>query len=251
MNDFLFSDLPGAKEDFIVTRNQMGFMTTVPDPFSQALIDFAPDAPGPMLEIGAAYGVATIRALEKGAKVIANDLSAEHLEILQQKAPGKLRQNLTLKPGKFPNELELADETIGCALACRIIHFLDGPTIRVALDKIYRWMMPGGKVGIVVETPYVRPFLPTIPEYEARVARGDEWPGCFDNIHEIYAQHSPELISQLPPLLHYMDIDVLEREVSRAGFKVEKCHTLDRTDFPNWLRLDGRESVGILAVKKS
>lgn len=246
----LFADLAGAEEDFIVTRNQMGFMTVAPDPFSQALIDFAPYAPGPMLEIGAAYGVAAIRALEKGVQVIANDLAPEHLEILRQKTPEHLRSNLTLKPGRFPTEIDFPDASLGCVLSCRVIHFLDGDEIRAALSMLYRWLKPGGKICIVVETPYVKPFQPIIPQYEARVRNNEEWPGCFDNIHEIYAVHAPELVNRVPNLLHYLNETVLSRELSRAGFVVERCHTLNRIDFPVWLRLDGRESVGIIGRKE-
>ncbi len=245
----LFADLNGAQEEFIVTQNQMGFMTTKPDEFSQQLIDYAAQASEPMLEIGAAYGVATIRAIEQGAVVIANDLEPKHLEILQQKLPENMRNQLILKPGRFPDELNLPTSTVSCALACRVIHFFDGDTIRHALAKLYDWIKPGGKLAVVVETPYVKPFIPILNEYERRVKSGMEWPGCFDNIHEIYAKYAPELVSKVPPLLHYLDENILRREIEKAGFIIEKCHTINRTDFPEWLRLDGRESCGVIAYK--
>ena len=41
----------------------------------------------------------------------------------------------------------------------------------------------------------------------------------------------------------------LQKE-SDKSFLVKKCDFIDRKDFPDWLRLDGRESVGIVGVKK-
>jgi len=44
--------------------------------------------------------------------------------------------------------------------------------------------------------------------------------------------------------------NVLTRELKRARFEVEECRFIDRKeDFPEELLLDGRESVGAVAVK--
>ena len=39
---------------FVRTLNNMGYMTSGLDPYSQAFVDFAPGAPGPCLDVGAA-----------------------------------------------------------------------------------------------------------------------------------------------------------------------------------------------------
>jgi hypothetical protein len=62
--------MPLAQDGFVQTLNQMGFMTTSLDPISQRFVDFAPHAPGPALDIGAAYGVASIRLTGAGASKI-------------------------------------------------------------------------------------------------------------------------------------------------------------------------------------
>lgn len=67
---------------FINTLNGMGAMTTNLDPFSEAFVEFSGSCDFPVLEIGAAYGIATTAALSKGASVIANDLDQQHLEYL-------------------------------------------------------------------------------------------------------------------------------------------------------------------------
>lgn len=241
-----FADMEGAEERFILTRNQMGFMTTGLDEFSEEIIRFAAAQPKPMLEVGAAYGVATLAALQASAKVIANDASAEHLEVLWNKTPEHYRGNLQLRPGYFPQELSFEPESVSAVLACRVIHFFDGKTIEESLEKIWRWLVPGGKVCIVAETVYIRTMQPLIEAYEVRKKNGEIWPGYFDNLAEFLPE---ELAKKIPAAMHLMDEEVLQRSVLQRGFKVEKCHTLNRIDFPDWLRLDGRESVGIIARK--
>ena len=48
-----------------------------------------------------------------------------------------------------------------------------------------------------------------------------------------------------------MDVPVLTRELSWVGFEIERAEYLNRTDFPQDLRLDGRESVGIVGRKSN
>jgi 2-polyprenyl-3-methyl-5-hydroxy-6-metoxy-1,4-benzoquinol methylase len=100
---------------FVKTLNGMGFMTSTLDEYSQDFARFAPSAPGPALDVGAAYGVATLEALKNGAHVIANDLDVRHLEILRDQTPSDQVSRLTLMPGRFPEELKI-DE--GCWAQC-------------------------------------------------------------------------------------------------------------------------------------
>ncbi|MDO8461409.1 MAG: class I SAM-dependent methyltransferase, partial [Deltaproteobacteria bacterium] len=134
---------------FVKTLNNMGFMTSVLDPYSQALVDFAPQAPGPFLEIGAAYGVASLAALEKGCEVIANDMDERHLEILWDRAPKEDQKRLTLKAGAFPDAIDLKPGSVGTILVCRVLHFFTGPMIEKSLDRMFDWLAPGGKVAII------------------------------------------------------------------------------------------------------
>src|SRR5215831_20947314 len=94
---------PKAVDDgFIPTDNAMGIMTEEPSPAAEALIELAGGAGGPLLEIGAAYGNATLPALRAGGTVIANDLSASQLGVLASAASGDDRKRLVLMPARFP-----------------------------------------------------------------------------------------------------------------------------------------------------
>src|SRR5271156_2736729 len=136
---------------FVKTLNSMGYMTSKLDWCSQQFVSFSPTVPGPALDVGAAYGVATIAALEAGAKVIANDIDARHLQILMERAPANLRQNLLLKPGDFPN-VDIQPSSLGAALVARVFHFFPGEMIELSAHRLFNWLMRSGKVFVVAET---------------------------------------------------------------------------------------------------
>src|SRR5262245_30795394 len=174
--------------------------------YSLAFIDFAPRAPGPVLDIGAAYGVCTLPALAAGAEVIANDISAGELAALEAKAPEAERRRLTLVPGRFPEDLDFPAGSLGAVHAAHVLHFLDGPTLQMGCRKMFGWLLPGGKVFVVCFTPYHRFVQAFIPTYEDRVRRGDPWPGYIeDSAAFVLEQH------RIPKQVHLMDDRVLSR----------------------------------------
>ncbi len=230
---------------FVKTLNNMGFMTSQLDRFSQEFADFAPQAPGPVLDVGAAYGVATLEALNKGARVIANDIDSRHLEILRDRVPEPNKTRLELLAGAFPEELTVKPGSLGAVLVCRVLHFFDGPKLDQSARILFDWLASGGRVFIVAETPYLKNFQSFIPTYEARRAAGDPWPGFIDDVMAI----APERGASLPPKMHFLDPEVLTRVFRAAGFIVEKAETFARPEFPEDIQLDGRESVGLVARK--
>lgn len=231
---------------FVKTLNNMGYMTSGLDIYSQAFVDFAPAAPGPVLDVGAAYGVASVAALSNGAHVIANDIEARHLAILRERAPAGLRTRLTLMPGSFPDGVEFQPGILGAVLICRVMHFFDGPAIERAAANVMRWLAPGGKVFVVGETPFIGTAKGFFPTYEARVKAGDPWPGIVENV----GAHDPKRAGNLPSRMHLLDEETLRRVFTQAGFVIEKLGTFARPEFPPDIQLDGRESVGLIARKK-
>ena len=235
---------------FVKTLNNQGFMTEYLDDYSKAFTEFAVHAPGPSLDIGAAYGVATIAALKSGATVIANDSDVRHLDILKDLALSTIgdivEQKLVLKPGLFPDELEFEPGELGAILACRVFHFFDGPTIEAGLNKIYGWLAQGGRLYLVGETPYVGGVQKFVPRYEERTRSGDLWPGFIEDFQTL----DPIRGKDLPKQMHLLDENVLRRAFETAGFKVLEATKFSRPHFPPNLRLDGRESVGIIGVKR-
>ncbi len=239
--------MPEAEESGLInTLNSMGTMTPDPDIFSRAFIQFAPRAPGRSLDIGAAYGVATLPALRSGASVIANDIDERHLKILFNRVPQEHRARLELVTGEFPDKLDFPAGSLGAVLICRVMHFFDGPRIERAAAKVMNWLAPGGKVFVVGETPFIGTAKAFFPTYEARLKAGHPWPGVVENA----AAHDPKRAGSLPSLFHLLDERILERVFTAAGFEIERLELFARPDYPADIRLDGRESVGLIAVKK-
>ena len=115
-------------------------MLAKPDTFNQAFIDFATIVEAPVLEIGCAYGVATIPALEKGASVIANDLDERHLTLLKSYAPPSSLERLQLKPGRMPEDLDFPQESLGAVLASRVLNFVHPTKLEQSFHLIFKWL---------------------------------------------------------------------------------------------------------------
>ena len=237
------SDMPDAESVRVPTLNKQGWMLTILDSYTQAFVDFSAGCSLPVIDIGAAYGVASIPALEKGAQVIAIDIDERHLEILRGNAPKNA--NLITKCAEVPEGLDFEDGSIGAVLAARVLHFLEPPRFQEALAKIHRWLAPGGKLFLTAESPYLGIFSAFTPIYEERRAAGDLWAGLMTEPERYAPLRSP----QLPSFVLLLDPDVLRREAVRASFKVERCDFIPRPDYLPESRRDGRESVGLIAVK--
>ncbi len=237
---------PETKDALIVTLNSMGYMLSQLEKYNQAFVDFAPLAPGPVLDIGAAYGLATIPALERGAFVIANDLDERHLNILKNKVPPSLLDRLELKPGRMPTEVDFEENSLGAVLASRVLHFLVPEELDLCLEKIFKWLKPGGKFFFLSSSPYIGGFRKFLPTYEKRKAEGQKWPGVLDDIPSC----TPERAHELPRYMHLLDEDVITESFSKVGFVIEDIgYSPAIEDHPEDMKSDGREQIGAIAVK--
>ncbi len=207
------SPIPGL----IPTMNNTGWMTETLDPCSQAFVDHAASIDGESLDIGCAYGVATLPALAAGARVLACDIDPRHLEVLARRVPEADRPRFRSHPGAMP-DVDFPDSAFGAILCARALHFLEGPDIEHTVRKMYDWCVPGGRIFLVADTPYVGPWWKLAPEYERRKREGDPWPGFVAN----YPALLPEGVVRAgqPAFIHPLDPDILHRVVSQAGFEV-------------------------------
>ncbi|WP_028373631.1 class I SAM-dependent methyltransferase [Legionella lansingensis] len=257
--------LPTQKEEtgqFLKTYNPFGGFTTAPcDPYSQKFIEYAETVAksgGKVLEIGAAFGAASLRALAQGVDVFCNDIEPQNLAVVHQRfakenpdteefASGDYKK-LVFIPGSFPHELQgLPKEHFDAILLCRVLHFSSGDTIESSLKLLRTLLKPNGKLFIVCETPYLKNWKNFIPEYEKKVAEGIEWPGEIQNPSQY---ESSGRATSLPKFVHWITKEVLDRSLQRTNFFIERSSYIDRKDqFPDDLLLDARESVGAVAIK--
>ncbi len=237
---------PKAVEDGLIpTDNAMGIMTEEPSPAAEAFIELATSAARPLLEIGAAYGNATLPALRAGGTVIANDLSASQLGALAAAASAADRKRLVLMPARFPEEIRLGDGSLSGVLAAQVLHFFDGSTVEVAFQSVLRWLEPGGALYVVVMTPSLSFYSKLRPEYEKRARGSERWPGICDP----RTVATPDWKERLPPMVHLFEKDVLRRCAEEAGFTVETLEYFCYRNFPEKHRTDGHEFLTLTARK--
>lgn len=230
----------------VPTLNHTGFMFEVLDEYADDFILFSSSCPDEVLEMGCAYGVATIKALEAGAKVRACDIDQRHLDILRQRVPDELQPNLTTELKGLP-DADLPKNEFAAILCSRVLHFLNGDDIDASVKAMYRWLQPGGSLYIVADSTYGvwRKFIPV---WEANQKAGKRWPGYMESALDYlpYAvkgdQIGPQFINLLSP-------DLLVRTCEEAGFEVRRSGWISRDDFQDQGSMDGRENCGILAVK--
>jgi|GEM_PF-1569593 len=261
--------LPNSKEVmgiFYKTHNPHGGFTTAPcDPISQEFIKHAALSAkrgGRVLEIGAAFGAATLEAIAKGATVFCNDIEPENLAVVRQRFIETSRDEiesvtgdsnkLVLIPGELPNELNAMPENFFDAiLICRVMHFFTGKKIEESLDLLSKLLAPEGKIYIVCETPFLKNWQSFIPEFNRRIAENIEWPGEITNPADY---ESSGRAASLPKFVHWITKEVLERCLVRSKLAIEKSTYINRLgQFPDDLLLPehGKESVGAIGVKRS
>ncbi|HEY9793074.1 MAG TPA: class I SAM-dependent methyltransferase, partial [Candidatus Obscuribacterales bacterium] len=166
-------EMPLTDKNLLVpTLNKYGRMLTKIIEPVPSFLEVAKRSNDWVLDIGAAYGVNTLAALEAGAKVVANDLDSRHLEILSSKVSPEHRDNLRTVCGAFP-DVDFNGQKFSAILACRVLHFFDGPTLERAAKTIFDLLLPGGTVYVRTITPFLGVSTRMREEYEQRKATGE------------------------------------------------------------------------------
>jgi SAM-dependent methyltransferase len=237
--------IPRSEGGLIPTLNRYGYMLENPDVISHAFVQYAAKTKGLVLDIGSAYGVSVISALQNGATVIANDLDERHLQILVKNTPYHLRKNLSIIKGKFPNQVDLQVNSVDAVLASGVLHYLTGEELVLAIQKIFSILKTGGKFFFFTSTPYIGIFQKYLETYLSRKARGDLWPGLIRNSW-VYAPHRKE---QLPKEINLLDKDIIFRLLTKCGFEMEQIEYVNMEGYPMDFQSDGKEYIGVIAQK--
>jgi SAM-dependent methyltransferase len=235
--------IPGMR----ATLNGTGFMFEVRDRYADEFIAYAGQIDEPVLDIGCAFGVATIPALEAGATVTACDMEPRHLDELRKVTPAACLTRLECVVGQLP-AIDLPQEKFGAILCSRVLHFLDGSAIDASVRAMHRWLKPGGRLYLVADTPYGI-WRNYIPIFEAKRERGDRWPGLMIGLENYLPTPPRDRAPDGPPFMNLLDPALLARTCAEAGFHVERASFIDRSDFAGLGSMDGRENAGILATK--
>ncbi len=203
------------------TLNQRGFMSARLDPVSSAFAEAAGLARVEVVDLGCAYGIATLAALNAGGRVLAVDMEPAHLELLAESVPAEQRARLRTLVGVMPG-IELPEGSFAHVHTARMLHFLSGADVMRALAEIRDWLVPGGCLFATVDTPYTGFWASQAPEYERRKATGDPWPGYIEDVGALLPNGKPE---GFVDFLNPMDADTLMRACTDVGFSVESTMT--------------------------
>ncbi|CAG0939544.1 hypothetical protein BROC_00694 [Candidatus Brocadiaceae bacterium] len=236
------------------TLNNMGWMITTQelDPYTEAFIDYAMTVSNPVLEVGAAYGVATPRLLAQGKKVIANDLDARHLNALYQQTPPHLQANLNLLAGCCVSEIEVEEHSLSAILCGRVFHFFDVDTILLCLKRFANWLEPNGRIFIVADSIFHGMNQEIFSDFLNRKTAGIKNAGrvSLKNNPRLLAQpNSEELLLAMPDYFNFIDIETMAQLFNEAGFLVEKASYFPAKYYYDVSLWDGREGVGLVGVK--
>ena len=230
-------------EGLIPTMNHRGFMSETADSYSRKFANYAGSIDAESLDMGCAYGVATLAALENGARVVACDMDAGHIEVLEGRVPPNRRPQLRTSVGALPN-VSFPAQAFGAILCSRVLHFMLGNEIRNSLQVMANWLQPGGKLFLVADTPYTGFWQSLAPEYERRKAAGEEWPGFIADVAPLLGG---KLAEGFLPYLNPLDPDLLIRECQHAGLTIEESgYTGHGADSDG-----GNQHAGAIAVKQA
>jgi chorismate-pyruvate lyase/SAM-dependent methyltransferase len=240
-------EIANQAEVAVETKNKKGFTYTLTS-FGKAFINASAKASKPVMDIGAAYGVATLPALLTGAKVIAVDIEEKHLLSIANSVNTPLRNQLITLKERFPH-FELLPDSLSAVYMSQVLPFLSGAEIEDGIRKIYDWLIPGGEAFIVSFTPYIEHVRAFIPTYEERKKNGVRWAGSIEDLSR-YSSH-PAIYQNLPNQIHHIDLEDLVWVFEKTGFIVKEARYFGEEEgpLPEGIRMDGRERVGLIAYK--
>ena len=234
------------KDGKIKTLNAMGYMTPEVDHITQDFIEFAANTPLPVLDGGAAYGVASIPALKKGATVIANDIDPNHLVLIAQNKTltSEEKERLYLNEDMLPNKANFPDHSLGAILLCRVAHFFTPEEMQAMFEKAKRWLSANGRLYIVTMTPYHYTLEGFANIYERRWQEAQAWPGVITTMTKNYGiEHT----GNIPKYLHVMDPRLMTRLASEYGFLIKKIELFGHHRNP---KENGLGYIGAILIKQ-
>lgn len=245
----------------IQTLNDRGAMAPAKDFATLQFINDSNDRK--VLEVGGGYGLVMLETIHQNANTEyhLNDLDARHLFIAAHNLHNGVENNLILisaaQKVKFiaadiTKEDFEADEKYDAILIGRVLHFFSPAELDMTIANVKRLLKQNGMLYIVASSPYVKRFIRFIPEYEARLTKGEKYPGFVESLYDWVDKAQEQAKYVVPPSQgHFMFLDdkVMRRVFEASGFEILTC---ELQAYPskaaNW-QLDGRENVVLIATK--
>lgn len=237
---------PLPEESEVTTLNNHGFMKLNLDEFSKEFINYSIKEKGPVMDVGAAYGVTVIPILKAGSAVIANDIEPRHLLLIRENTPKKLWSNLYLNDSRFPQDIDLPDNSLSAILMCRVAHFFTPEEMELAFNKAHKFLKKGGKIFFVIVSPYHARLKGFSKIYDERWSNGDRWPGVIQDMHKYVLPHKAAYV---PKFFHAVDERPIKIILKKYGFRTEKMSLFDYPDEGEHIVKNKGSYFGVIATK--
>jgi ubiquinone/menaquinone biosynthesis C-methylase UbiE len=160
---------PTATDGMIMTKNKTGYMFTTLCGASPLFLEAAATCHGTLMDLACAYGVTTLKALNvSDAKVIAIDLSQEHLSVLKKSLNDNEKKRTVLLQMSFPKDFNIESSSIDLLHCSFMMLFLSEKDIIKGLSEMFRVLKPGGRIFINMVSPYAKAFSTVLSTYESK-----------------------------------------------------------------------------------
>lgn len=249
---------PPNAEGRFPTFNQMGSMNGVLGEFENSIIErFKPE--DWVLDVGAAYGLMCLKAIEKGCVVMAIDLDERHKQATLNRSEFQSRDiNFRYVVGDFssPNIAESIHMAIAEAdehgfdhiILNRVFMYMTGDQMAQTLKNAAALLKEGGRIYTLSTTPFMSTFGLLKPEYEAEKRAGNPWPGYIQDVHT----KQPNLAKKVPNAYHMIDQDTLQKACKAAGLSFVEGPTYAGIPYQSTeILCEGQEYVTAILERES
>lgn len=231
----------------IATKNHLGFMFIDIAGSTPAFLEYTKKCHGTVIDVGCAYGVATLPALEQStAHVIAFDAAAEHLTVLKNMVKPEDIDRITFKHGYLQQDFNYPENTIDAIHLSYVIPYLSPTDFTHGIHACYQALKPGGKLFINTVSIYLNIFKHLTEDYEEQLTAGATWPGVVEKIKESQLNQSDS--KHVPDILNLVTLEFLEKQLIHLGFKIEQSFYYDFKNLPEF-HSEGRGCIAIIASK--
>ena len=196
-----------------------------------------------VLEVGSGYGYLANELLVNGHQVICNDIEQKHLDAISNNTTKEKKDSLITicSPAQKLKFQESIFDAIAC---CLVIHFFKNEEIEMLLKHFSEWLKDGGIGCLTCVTPYFGACKSFQPQYEINKKTNPRFPGNINNLNNFLSNNSDPNVA--PITLNVLDLNELESLIQESGFKILKSGYIEDKYYPDDLKNNGKECVGVI-----
>lgn len=236
----------------------------------------------PIVDIGSGLGSNVLAALKTGARVIAIDMTDEHLQEIREKAAKEhsgtegeeeaetAAERLETRWGQLPDNIPLEAGSVNGIMCAQVLHFLNPDDVLTSFQNFADWLAPGGVLVVLVCSHYQNMYFAVpgkVAAIDAAMEKGSEGSHGFtpagsasrEMIEAMMGLVPEEMRPALPSVAQQFQTfspPQLRALATKVGLEVESVEFADGrlSNYPVFLYGDkeeerGREQVVLVARK--